>query len=408
YKKKMQFETIVSLECHNCPEVVQALNQICLLNENVSHEMIDGGLFPEVVAERKVMGVPTIFKNGDTFSSGKMEISDILEKINITLSPESRQSVSQEFENKIYDVLIIGGGPAGVSSAIYSARKGLEVLMIVDRIGGQVKDTIGIENMISVVSTSGPELADSLEKHLNHYNIPIRKNIKVKAIQKGEIKQTELTTGEVIRSRAIIIATGARWRELGIPGEKENIGKGVAYCPHCDGPFFKGKDVVVVGGGNSGIEAALDLSGIVKSVTVLEFLPELKADKVLVEKAEQTPNIRILTQIQSKEVLTENGKVTGLQYIDRSSGKEAILPSDGIFIQIGLLPNSGFAKEILETNKFGEIIVDDKCRTSESGIFACGDVTTVPYKQIIISMGEGAKAALSAFEYVLMNSKQQA
>lgn len=408
FKTEMKFETVVSLSCHNCPEVVQALNQISILNPNVSHEMIDGGVYPELVAERKIQGVPTIYLNGKQFGSGKMEISEIIEKIK-EISPVDESPLTPvTSSNEIYDVTIIGGGPAGVSAAIYSARKGLNVLMIADRIGGQVKDTMDIENMISVAHTTGPILVNSMEEHLGKYQVKIRKNLKVNSIVNGDdYKSLELNTGEILKTKTIIIATGAKWRELGVPGEKENIGNGVAYCPHCDGPFFKGKDVLVVGGGNSGIEAALDLSGIVKSVTVLEFMPELKADKVLIDKVNATQNISVMTEIQSKEISTENGKVNGLRYINRKDNSENFLRTDGIFIQIGLIPNSSFAKGILDLTKFGEIIIDDKCRTNVPGIFACGDVTTVPFKQIIISMGEGAKAGLSAFEYILMHTKKE-
>jgi len=291
--QELKFETIVSLSCHNCPEVVQALNQMAVINPNISNEMIDGGLYPELIAERKIQGVPAVYVNGKVFANGKMEISEIIDKIK-EIYPESEhpENIEVESSDEIFDVAIIGGGPAGVSSAIYSARKGLNVLMIADRIGGQVKDTMDIENLISVSHTTGPKLVNSMEDHLSNYNIKIRKNLKVKAITKGSPKEIHLTTGEVILSKTIIIASGAKWRELGVPGERENIGNGVAYCPHCDGPFFKGKDVVVVGGGNSGIEAALDLSGIVKSVTVLEFLPDLKADRVLVDRAKKSTQYR--------------------------------------------------------------------------------------------------------------------
>jgi NADH-dependent peroxiredoxin subunit F len=402
---EMNFETVVSLDCHNCPDVVQAFNQICLLNPKVSHEMIDGGLFPDLIKERKIQGVPAIYLDGESFGNGKMEISDILDKIKDKIPNASTESTSEPILSEaLYDVTIIGGGPAGVSAAIYSIRKGLNVLMIADRLGGQVKDTMDIENMISIPKTTGPELVNSLEAHLKHYNINIRKNLKVISIENKEEKHIKVNTGEIIRSKTIIIATGAKWRELGVPGEKENIGNGVAYCPHCDGPFFKGKDVIVVGGGNSGVEAALDLSGIVKSVTILEYLQTFKADQVLIDRAKKAPNIQMVSMVQSKEISTENGKVNGLKYIDRESNQEKFLPTDGIFIQIGLIPNSSFVKDILETNKYGEIIIDDKCKTSTAGIFACGDVTTVPYKQIVISMGEGAKAALSAFEYILMHT----
>lgn len=401
FSNNMHFETIVSLSCHNCPDVVQAFNQMCLLSPGVTHEMIDGELFPELVASRKIQGVPAVFRDGQEFGSGKMEISDIMEKIRADAPAVTPANV--EPEKQTYDVTVIGGGPAGISAAIYSARKGLKVLLLADRIGGQVKDTMGIENMISLSKTTGPELVQSLEAHLGEYPVEIRKNRKVLKLEtSGSEKIVHTSIHEQIRTRTLILATGAKWRELGVPGEKENIGKGVAYCPHCDGPFFKNKDVIVVGGGNSGIEAALDLAGIVKSVTVAEFMPSLKADKILVDRARSTPNITIRTQVEAKEIVTENDRVIGLKHVDRATGALDLIRADGIFIQIGLVPNSAYAKDLVKTNRSGEIMIDEKGRTSVPGVFACGDVTTVPYKQIIISMGEGAKAALSAFEYLLL------
>jgi len=304
----------------------------------------------------------------------------------------------------LQDVTVIGAGPAGVSAAIYAARKGLQVTIIADRLGGQVKDTLGIENLISIPKTTGPELAAALQNHLNEYEVTQKEHFRVEKVESGDIKTVHLSSGEQIQTKTLIVATGAKWRELGIPGEKENIGNGVAYCPHCDGPFFKGKDIAVVGGGNSGIEAALDLAGIVKSVTVFEFMPELKADKVLVQQAEARQNINIIKNAATKQIIANNGKVTAIEYQDRTTDKILSKNLEGIFVQIGLIPNSDFIKNVVDVSQFGEIIIDERGQTSEAGIFASGDVTTVPYKQIVVAMGEGAKASLAAFDYLLMNS----
>ena len=396
-KEPLNFEVFVSLSCHNCPDVVQALNQFAVINENISTEMIDGGLYPELIQQRDIQGVPSVYLNGELFANGKVDTAYLLEQL-----MQHSQPFSDNTENlPLQDVTVIGGGPAGVSAAIYSARKGLKVTLITDRIGGQVKDTMGIENFIATKETTGPELSNALHAHLKDYDITIKEFLKVSEVIPGDIKTVKLSSGDAIETKVVIVATGAKWRELGIPGEKENIGNGVAYCPHCDGPFFKGKDVAVVGGGNSGIEAALDLSGIVKSVTVFEFMPELKADKVLVEKAMSKANIEILKNVATQKVIDQAGKVSGIEYQDRETNTIMQKPLEGIFVQIGLVPNSGFLNKVVETTSFGEIIIDEKCHTSSEGIFACGDVTTVPYKQIIVSMGEGAKASLSAFEYLL-------
>ncbi|NJM32005.1 MAG: FAD-dependent oxidoreductase [Limnobacter sp.] len=306
----------------------------------------------------------------------------------------------------LQDVVVIGGGPAGVSAAIYSARKGLKVTLIADRIGGQVKDTLGIENFISVPQTTGQELSGGLQAHMNAYEITVKEHLKVSKVEQGDIKTVTLSSGEVLHSKTLIVATGAKWRELGVPGEKENIGNGVAYCPHCDGPFFKGKDVAVIGGGNSGIEAALDLAGIVKSVTVFEFMPDLKADKVLVDQARQRNNITILKNVATESIVAANGKVNALVYKNRDTGEQHELPLSAVFVQIGLVPNSHFLGDLLELTKHGEIVINEKCQTSEAGIYACGDVTTVPYKQIVVAMGEGTKASLASFEYLLTNGEQ--
>lgn len=398
-EEPLQFEVFVSLSCHNCPDVVQALNQFALLNRNIRTEMIDGGLYPELVEQNNIQGVPTVLLNGKVFANGKIDTAALIAKLQqrdpaLTAKPSTEALPVQ-------DVSVIGGGPAGVAAAIYTARKGLKVTLIADRIGGQVKDTMGIENLISVPKTTGPELTHALQAHLDEYDITVRQHVSVAKIEAGGVKTLHLSSGEQIHSKTIIVATGAKWRELGVPGEKENIGQGVAYCPHCDGPFFKGKDVAVIGGGNSGIEAALDLAGIVKSVTVLEFLPELKADQILVKQAEATANIKILKNVATQQVLAENNKVTALRYQDRATEQQHDLPLSGVFVQIGLVPNSQFLEGIVERTRYGEVIINERGETSEPGIFACGDVTTVPYKQIVIAMGEGAKAALSAFDYVL-------
>ena len=398
-KEELNFEVFISLSCHNCPDVVQALNQFALLNPNITSEMIDGGLYQSLVSERDIQGVPSVYLNGELFANGKVDASTLIDKL-LERDPSLKQANAGQ-SLPLQDVTVIGGGPAGVSSAIYSARKGLKVTVIADRFGGQVKDTMGIENLISVPKTTGPELVGNLAEHMKDYDITLKEHVRVESIEKGNIKTLTLSSGEQIKTKTIIVATGARWRELGVPGEKENVGNGVAYCPHCDGPFFKGKDVAVIGGGNSGIEAALDLAGIVKSVTVFEFMPTLKADQVLINQAEKRENVTIIKNAATKQIVADNGKVTAIEYQDRATDEVHSLPLAGVFVQIGLVPNSQFMKGVVELTQHGEIVVDNKCKTSEPGIYAAGDVTTVPYKQIVISMGEGAKASLSAFEYLL-------
>lgn len=405
-KEPLHFEVFISLSCHNCPDVVQALNQFAILNDNISSEMIDGGVFQELIEKRDIQGVPSVYLNGELFANGKVDTASLVDKL-LEKYPHIAEGGSQE-AMPLQDVIVIGGGPAGVSAAIYSARKGLNVTLIADRIGGQVKDTMGIENLISVPKTTGPELTGALQSHLNDYEITLKEHLRVSYIEKGHIKKVTLSSGESIETKSLIIATGAKWRELGVPGEKENIGNGVAYCPHCDGPFFKGKDVAVIGGGNSGIEAALDLAGIVKSVTVFEFMPELKADQVLIDQAEARDNITILKNVATKEITAEGGKVNAIVYEDRESAEVTTLPLAGVFVQIGLVPNSAFLGDLVSLTKHGEVEVNERCATSEEGIFAAGDVTTVPYKQIVIAMGEGSKASLSAFEYLLLNHSEKA
>ena len=405
--EQLHFEVFISLSCHNCPDVVQSLNQFALLNDSISSEMIDGGLFQELIEDRNIQGVPSVYLNGELFANGKIDTAQLIDKL-ITRFPNIVENKQAE-QLPLQDVTVIGAGPAGVAAAIYAARKGLNVTMIADRIGGQVKDTVGIENLISVPKTTGTELTGNMQAHLSDYDITIKEFLRVEKIEKDSKnskapKKLHLSSGEIIETKTVIVTTGAKWRELGVPGEKENIGSGVAYCPHCDGPFFKGKDVAVVGGGNSGIEAALDLAGMVNHVTVFEFLPELKADKVLVEKAMKHDKITITKNAATKEVVAVNGKVAAIDYQDRETGELKRKELSGIFVQIGLVPNSEFLNGVVERTQHGEVIIDERCHTTEPGIFAAGDVSTVPYKQIIIAMGEGAKASLSAFDYIIRES----
>ncbi|MCD1279732.1 MAG: alkyl hydroperoxide reductase subunit F [Psychrobacter sp.] len=405
FNKPLQFQTYVSLSCHSCPEVVQALNQFALLNDDISNEMIDGALFQEQVDANNIQGVPAVFLNGKPFANGKIDTAKLIEKLQEQypdLLADANEEDAEQLEQQ--DVTIIGAGPAGVAAAIYTARKGLKVTMVADRIGGQVKDTQDIENLISVPLITGSELSSNFEKHLQEYNITLKEHVRVKEIDETEDENysIHLNTGESFKTRSIILATGAQWRKLGVPGEEENIGQGVAFCAHCDGPFFKGKEVAVVGGGNSGIEAALDLAGIVKHVTVFEFADELKADQVLINKAKEKANIDIIVSAATKEIKATDGKVSSIVYEDRDTSETKELDLAGVFVQIGLVPNTDFIKGFVDLNRFGEIEIDERCHTDRKGIFACGDVTTVPFKQINIAMGEGSKAALSAFEYLVM------
>jgi alkyl hydroperoxide reductase subunit F len=402
----LKFQVYVSLSCHACPDVVQAMNQFALLNDNIEAEMIDGSVYPDLVEENGIQGVPTVFMNGKVFATGQIDTAKLIDKLSET-QPEMFAANDDAEQLPLQDVTVIGGGPAGVAAAIYSARKGLNVTIVADRFGGQVKDTMGIENLISVPKTTGPQLTTSLMEHLNDYEVTIREHLRVDKIEKGEIKTLTLTSGEVIETKTIIVATGANWRELGVPGEKENIGNGVAYCPHCDGPFYKGKDVAVIGGGNSGVEAALDLAGIVKSVTVFEFLPELKADQVLIDQINARDNIKVIKNAATKEIHAKDGKVNAIEYVDRATNEAHQLELQGVFVQIGLVPNSTMLKGVVDLTQYGEVIINEKGQTSEEGIYACGDVTTVPYKQIVIAMGEGAKASLAAYDYILMSKPVQ-
>ena len=396
------FETFISLSCQNCPDVVQALNLMASINPAIKPVMIDGAVFADEAEQRNVLSVPAVYLNGEAFSQGRVTLSDILTRLDTTAPEKQRDQINQKDP---FDVLIVGGGPAGAAAAIYSARKGIRTGIVADRFGGQVLDTMAIENFISVKATEGPKLVAGLEEHVNEYDVDIMKGQRAANISKpdGENGPSVITleNGATLTSKSVIVATGARWREMNVPGEQEYRGKGVAYCPHCDGPLFKGKPVAVIGGGNSGIEAAIDLAGIVSHVTVLEFADTLRADEVLVQKARSMGNVTIITEAQTTEVLGNGNKVTGLTYLNRATGDSHELTLDGIFVQIGLLPNSDFLRETVEQNRMGEIIINERNETSLPGVFAAGDVTNVPYKQIIIAMGGGATASLSAFDYLI-------
>lgn len=390
--------TYMSLSCTNCPDVVQALNVITWLNPNVSHLIVDGALFKEEVERLKIQAVPSVWVNGESFHIGRSSLGELLEKLESKVGTAPSSDAPSEAHR--FDVLVAGGGPAGASAAIYSARKGLKVGVVAGRIGGQVNETVGIENLISVPYTTGQTLAADLHTHLSHHkNITIFDNRRIESFAlQGAEKQLTVKGGETFLAPALIIATGASWRKLNVPGEAEYIGRGVAFCPHCDGPFYQGKHVAVIGGGNSGVEAAIDLAGICAKVTVLEFMENLKADQVLQDKLFSLPNVEVQTAVQTLEVQGNGEAMTALRIKHRQEGTESVLPLDGVFVQIGLAANSQPFAEALETNRIGEILVDKNCRTALPGVYAAGDVSDVSYKQIIISMGEGAKAALSAFE----------
>ncbi|TQR43909.1 alkyl hydroperoxide reductase subunit F [Paenibacillus popilliae] len=391
-----KFETYISLSCHNCPDVVQALNLMSILNPGISHTMIDGAVFKEEVESKDVMSVPSVYLNGEFFGGGRMTVEEILAKLGT--APDA-----SEFDNKDpFDVLVIGGGPSGASAAIYAARKGIRTGIVAERFGGQVNDTLGIENFISVKYTEGPQLVANIENQVKEYNIDVMKLQRAKRLEKKNLIEIELENGAVLKSKTVIVSTGARWRNIGVPGEAEFKNKGVAYCPHCDGPLFTGKDVAVVGGGNSGIEAAIDLAGIVKHVTVLEFAPELKADAVLQDRLYSLPNVTVLKNVQTSEI-TGTDKVDGISYIDRARGETKHVELQGVFVQIGLVPNTDWLADTVERTRMGEIVVDSHGATSVPGVFAAGDCTNSPYKQIIISMGSGATAALGAFDYLIRN-----
>jgi len=392
----VRLKTYISLTCENCPDVVQALNQMAILHPDFEHTMVDGQYAQDEIAALNIQGVPSVVVDGKLIHSGRIALIDLIAKLEGSLG--SKPAEYKEVELGHFDVAVIGGGPAGASAAIYTVRKGLKTVLIAEKFGGQVQETKGIENLISVPYTEGPELSAKLAEHLAAYPVKKLEHRRVKRVIPGAPHRVELESGEKLTAENLIITTGAKWRELGVPGEKEYLGRGVAFCPHCDGPYYKGKKVAVVGGGNSGVEAAIDLAGIVKEVVLFEYNDALKADQILVDKARSLPNVSIVTSAKTAQVLGDGQKVVALEYQNRKTEKLERVDLDGVFVQIGLLPNSSFLKGVVELSPFGEIVVDPKGRTSVPGIYAAGDVTTTPYKQIIISMGEGAKAALAAFE----------
>lgn len=402
---KFEFETYFSLSCQNCPDVVQALNLMAVLNPNIRNVSIDGALFQEEVERRQVMAVPSIYLNGEVFASGRMDVKEILAKIDTGAANRDAEKMSAK---EAFDVLVVGGGPAGAAAAIYAARKGIRTAIAAERFGGQVLDTMAIENFISVKETEGPKLVRALEEHVKEYEVDImnlqRATALVPASSEGGLHEVKFDNGASLKAKTVILSTGARWREMGVPGEQEYKAKGVCFCPHCDGPLFKGKRVAVIGGGNSGVEAAIDLAGIVAHVTLLEFADTLRADAVLQKKLYSLSNVTVIKSAQTTEVKGDGQKVTGLVYKDRTTEELHNVELEGIFVQIGLLPNSDWLKGTVELSRFGEIVVDTKGATNIPGVFAAGDVTTVPYKQIVIAMGEGSKASLSAFDYLIRHS----
>ena len=399
------FETWMSLTCHNCPDVVQALNLMAVLNPRIRHVAIDGGLFQQEVEARQIMAVPSVFLNGQPFASGRMELAEILAKVDTGAAARDAKKLAAKAP---FDMLVIGGGPAGAAAAVYAARKGIRTGIVAERFGGQTLDTLGIENYPSVLETQGPKFAAALEAQVRAYEVDLINGQRVAALEPASTQDTpgaligiRLDNGATLQARSVVLATGARWRKVNVPGEAEYANKGVAYCPHCDGPLFKGKKVAVIGGGNSGVEAAIDLAGVVEHVTLLEFADQLKADAVLVNKLKSLPNVAIHVNAQTTEIAGDGQKVNGLLFKDRVSGETKRIDLAGVFLQIGLVPNTEFLKGALELTRFGEIVIDERCATSLPGVFAAGDATTVPFKQIVIAAGEGAKAALSAFDHLI-------
>lgn len=405
---KGDFDVFVSLSCHNCPDVVQALNLIAIYNPNATATMIDGAFFQDEVEQRKIMAVPMVFKGEEQFGQGRMTLEEIVAKLDTDSASKEAEKINAK---EAFDVLVIGGGPAGATAAIYAARKGIATGIVSERFGGQVMDTMDIENFTSVQKTQGPKFAADIEAHVKDYDVDIMNLQKVSKITGADqttygMVEVELENGAKLESKTVILATGARWRKMGVPGENEYATRGVAYCPHCDGPLFKGKRVAVIGGGNSGVEAAIDLAGIVEHVTLIEFDTKLRADQVLQNKLNSLPNTEVILNALSTEVIGDGQQVTALKYQDRATDQEHTVELAGIFVQIGLLPNTDFLKDsAVELSPRGEIVVNDRNETNVQGVFAAGDCTTVPYKQIIIATGEGAKASLSAFDYMIRSGQ---
>jgi alkyl hydroperoxide reductase subunit F len=396
------FEVYMSLSCHNCPDVVQALSLMAVLNPKVKTTVIEGGAFQDEVNAREIMAVPMVFLNGAVFGSGRMLVEEIVAKLDTGAAAKDAAKLSSK---EAFDVLIVGGGPAGAAASVYAARKGIRTGILAERFGGQTNDTLGIENYPSILATDGPKFSMALEAHARAYDVDIMNlqiaDALVPAKHPGGLIEVKLANGGSLKSKTVILSTGARWRNVNVPGEQEYKNKGVAYCPHCDGPLFKGKRVSVIGGGNSGVEAAIDLAGVVAHVTLVEFADQLKADAVLVNKLKSLPNVTIHTNALTTEITGSEGKVNGLRFKDRATNAEHWVELEGVFVQIGLVPNTEFLKGTLELSKFGEIVVDAKGQTSLPGVFAAGDCTTVPFKQIVIAAGDGAKAALSAFDHLI-------
>jgi alkyl hydroperoxide reductase subunit F len=399
-----RFETFLSLSCQNCPDVVQALNLMSIVNPKVSHVAIDGALFQDEADARGVKAVPTVFLNGEPFGQGRMTLEEIVAKLDSGAAEREAEQLAGKEE---FDVLVVGGGPAGATAAIYAARKGIRTGVLAERFGGQVLDTMAIENFVSVPYTEGPKLASALEQHVKEYEVDVmdrQRAVKLVAGEDGGPVEVELENGVSLKSKSVILTTGARWRHMGVPGEEEYRNKGVTYCPHCDGPLFKGKRVAVIGGGNSGVEAAIDLAGVVKHVTLIEFDDKLRADDVLQRKLRSLPNVDVVLSALTTEVVGDGNGVTGLTYQDRETNESHSVELEGIFVQIGLLPNTEWLKGDIELSERGEVVIDERGQTSIPGVFAAGDCTTVPFKQIVIAMGAGSTAALGAFDHLIRTS----